>query len=516
MKKILSVCTAALIGLSACGALPGSSAANPTPTVAGAVVEPRLVVADAIVVPQQSVELTWQTTGTLAELLVKESDAVKKGAPLARIDPRDAELQVAQAEAALQKAQADYDQLLEGASPEEVAAAEAQVAAAQAQLQQARGSVTSRDIAAAQAQVAAAQARLSVLLKGATSSDLKAAQAQLAQAQANLTTQRDSLSASKTKAYEQMQQAVNALTQAQTSYATAKSDWEFVSETGQNPSNPEVTGANGQKVPNKVNETQRQQYYDAFVKAEAALHSAESAVEVARVAYDAARQNEVSGVAQANAQVQNAQASVDRLVAGTSADQIAAARADVAKAQASLDKLRGQELAGKIKAGEAQVQNAQANLEKLSVSPRSSALARGKAQIAQAEVGLKQAKLALERTQLTAPINGTVVETSLKVGEVPSQAGPVIMLADLSTWKIETTRLTELQVVQIKVGDAVKITFDALPGVALDGHVTHINPLGKNKEGDMTYTVTVLPDQQDQRLYWNMSAAVNITPSAAP
>ena len=42
--------------------------------------------------------------------------------------------------------------------------------------------------------------------------------------------------------------------------------------------------------------------------------------------------------------------------------------------------------------------------------------------------------------------------------------------------------------------------------------MVRIKPLGENKQGDMTYTVVIQPDQLDDRLRWNMTAAVAIEP----
>ncbi|MBA3533913.1 MAG: efflux RND transporter periplasmic adaptor subunit, partial [Ardenticatenales bacterium] len=44
------------------------------------------------------------------------------------------------------------------------------------------------------------------------------------------------------------------------------------------------------------------------------------------------------------------------------------------------------------------------------------------------------------------------------------------------------------------------------------GTVTRIRTIGENKQGDITYTVIVTPDKQDERLRWNMTAIVDIAP----
>ena len=68
--------------------------------------------------------------------------------------------------------------------------------------------------------------------------------------------------------------------------------------------------------------------------------------------------------------------------------------------------------------------------------------------------------------------------------------------------------VSELNIVGIKIGQAVKVTFDAIPGLDLSGKVLRIQSLGVNKQGDITYKVVVQLDQQDERLKWNMTALV--------
>ena len=83
-------------------------------------------------------------------------------------------------------------------------------------------------------------------------------------------------------------------------------------------------------------------------------------------------------------------------------------------------------------------------------------------------------------------------------------------LADLRSWQVETDDLTELDVVGVLEGDEVSLTFDAIPDLELPGHVLRVKPLGEEKLGDVTYTVVVVPDEQDPRLKWGMTAVVTL------
>ena len=130
-----------------------------------------------------------------------------------------------------------------------------------------------------------------------------------------------------------------------------------------------------------------------------------------------------------------------------------------------------------------------------------------------AQTALKTAQAELDKATLKAPFAGTIVTLDLKVGERVQPGTVVIQMADLSQFQIETTDLTELNIVRVRQGSPVMMTFDAIPDLQLLGTVSRINGLGENKQGDITYIVTVTPDRQDSRLRWNMTASVSIVPS---
>lgn len=512
MKKAWIAAVAVLIIAVAAFAVMRGRAATPatqTEPTAVPVVDTTLV-AEARVVPVRGAALSLAGGGVVAEVLVKEGDAVQSGQPLIRLDRARAQATVALAQAQLARAQAAFGKLHTGATAEELAAAEAQLRLAQAQQRQASGGVTSADRAAAQAQLAEAQARLASLQAGPRSSDAQSAQAQLAQAQANLQAQRDSLSAGKTNARLALDQATSALTQAQSAYSTALQNWQYVQDTGNDPIVPTRTNAQGKAVANRLNDAQRQQYYNAFVQAEAAMHSAESGVQQAQVVYDNARQAEISGVAAAQAAVDQSQAALDKLRAGADAEALAAARAAVASSRAQLDKLTGDQRDGALAAAQAAVDQAQARLDELRAGVSQDDLAMAEADVQSAQAALSLAEATAAEGELRAPFAGTVAALDATVGEFLAPGTPVAYVGDLASWQVETTDLTELNVAAVKIGSPATITFDAIPDLALSGKVTRVRALGESKQGDITYTVTIALDKQDPRLRWNMTASATI------
>lgn len=132
------------------------------------------------------------------------------------------------------------------------------------------------------------------------------------------------------------------------------------------------------------------------------------------------------------------------------------------------------------------------------------------ADVASASAALHQADAALTDTELRAPFDGMVVTVNLKQGAAVSGGSFAVRLADLSRWKIQTNDLTELSVSHVNPGDSVSIRIDAIPDLALTGKVISIDNFGANRQGDIVYSVVIMPDKLDPRMRWNMTASVRI------
>jgi RND family efflux transporter MFP subunit len=126
---------------------------------------------------------------------------------------------------------------------------------------------------------------------------------------------------------------------------------------------------------------------------------------------------------------------------------------------------------------------------------------------------LTEAQVALRQTELRAPFSGTVAAINVERGEQARAGEPVITVGDLTGWLIETTDLSELEVVRVSVGDAATVTFEALPNLVLAGHVDQIQVRGTGAAGNVVFAVAIRPDTHNTDLKWNMTATVRITPS---
>jgi HlyD family secretion protein len=417
---------------------------------------------------EQTLDLAFASSGTVTEVLVTEGDLVTAGQPLARFDTRDLELQVASAQAALESAHLTLVQTRDGnVQPADISAQQAAVASAEAQLR-------------------SAQATLEAL-RNPTPDTISRAETAVRQAELALESQRSSASATKTTAEQDLLKAVDALTQAQSQYATAKGNWEFVSETGQDPTDPESTDAEGKKVKNKLSDTQRQQYYDTFVQAEAALRSAEASVQQAQIDYDATRAAEPNSIQQAEATLADAQAQLAAL-RNPSANAIKQARASVDQARAN-------------------VAQARANLDKLTAPGTASDVAIQQVAVTQAEQSLAQAQLKLGQATLTAPFGGVVTGVTIVPGSVASE--PVMSLVDRDPLHVDL-KLSENDVARVAVGMPVTLTIDALRSKQLTGTVTYIATAAETSSGVVTYEVRVSVDDPGEQVKIGMTASLNI------
>ncbi len=125
-----------------------------------------------------------------------------------------------------------------------------------------------------------------------------------------------------------------------------------------------------------------------------------------------------------------------------------------------------------------------------------------------AEARLVAAEAALSDHELVAPIAGKIVELKPKAGEWVNPGEPVVVIADDADWVVETEDLTEIEVIDIQVGQAATVELDALPDVLLSGEVESIKDLAEEKRGDVTYTVVLKLLETDPRLRWGMTTLV--------
>jgi multidrug resistance efflux pump len=118
------------------------------------------------------------------------------------------------------------------------------------------------------------------------------------------------------------------------------------------------------------------------------------------------------------------------------------------------------------------------------------------------------AQNALDNYDLKAPFYGTVVDINISADEWSGPETWAVVVADFSQWYLDTSDLSEMDVVKVAVGQKVTITADALPGVTMTGVVEEIGATPKTQSGDVLYTVHIRMDEVDPLLRWGMTMEV--------
>ena len=182
--------------------------------------------------------------------------------------------------------------------------------------------------------------------------------------------------------------------------------------------------------------------------------------------------------------------------------------ANLAAAQRGPDAGRLSLARAKESLAEATLADAQQKYDKIKAGPDPDALRLAQARVDTSQAALTAAQSALSDSELRAPFAGNMAHLDLKVGQQVAPGQNVGTLADFSSWVVETTNLTEIEVVRISAGQGVTVTLDALPNAPLQGKVSEISPVFAEKQGDITYTTRItLADHQPQ-MRWGMTASV--------
>ena len=156
----------------------------------------------------------------------------------------------------------------------------------------------------------------------------------------------------------------------------------------------------------------------------------------------------------------------------------------------------------------ARLQEAQYQLDQRTDGPDKAQMAAAEARLTNAQAQLEAAQAALSNLDLLAPYDGTIVKISITVGETAIPNRSVMVIADFSDWYIETTDLTENEVVSIAVGDMATIVPDALPDLEMTAEVETISQAYQEIAGDITYETRLRLTDPAPQLRWGMTVEV--------
>jgi HlyD family secretion protein len=136
-----------------------------------------------------------------------------------------------------------------------------------------------------------------------------------------------------------------------------------------------------------------------------------------------------------------------------------------------------------------------------------------KLSVENAQNSLQDAKDTLSNYYIYSPFNGTV--GNVTVQNLNTVGSGTVVATLITTQKICTVPLNEVDVSKVQVGQQVVLTFDALPNLTVAGAVATINPVGTVTQGVVTYNVQINFDTQDSRVKSGMSINAQIITNVA-
>lgn len=180
---------------------------------------------------------------------------------------------------------------------------------------------------------------------------------------------------------------------------------------------------------------------------------------------------------------------LNKLQAPPDASQLATAEEKVKEAQAQLDKLLAGPTAIDLK------------LSQNSIDQRVSALAA-------AQNKLSDAQAALANYSVVAPFDGMVGSLTAQPDVDISSGGTAVTM--ITNQKIATLALNEVDASKVAVGQKATLTFDAIDSLSMTGEVAEVSPLATVSQGVVSYTVKIAFDTQDDRIKSGMSVSASI------
>lgn len=149
-------------------------------------------------------------------------------------------------------------------------------------------------------------------------------------------------------------------------------------------------------------------------------------------------------------------------------------------------------------------------LFKLTDSPLTLKIENLRLQREAAAKSLEEAKQQRENLIIVAPCDGTIATLSISEGDEISSGAMLCSILEGEDMNL-TIAVDELDVVEVEVGQKVKITVDALSDAEMDGEVYKIAPVGSNSGGVTTYDVELTFDAEGSGVRSGMNATGEIT-----
>ena len=425
---------------------------------------------------QEEVYIVPQLGGEIKAVEVKTGDRVEKGQVLVRLDNTDLMLQVEQAEAGLQVAQAQLDRALAGASEEDLTRLEAAVAQAEAGVEAAilhlysvlgGFSPVHQQLAGAeaqyrQAQIARKQAenQLYQVMFGSAVEQADLAVDQAREARKIVKDRLESLKDSK----RDLEREINQI-----------QAWESEKEIleGKDERTPEEEARLTELKERLSKAPDVTELYEKVAELETLIEGIEPEYKMAKY------QEEQAKVARDRVLIETREQAELALEQAEEAEKAARRQVEMLRKTAA----QQEQLAlGQKTQAEAGLEAARAGLEQARKGAREEDLRVAEAGVKQARAALALARRQLKRGTIEAPISGVVTALDAQVGALAGPGTPLMAIVNPNLIKVEFN-LTERLIDKVAPGDEVVVRFLSLPGQEFSGVVTAVSPAADPRTG---------------------------------
>lgn len=158
-----------------------------------------------------------------------------------------------------------------------------------------------------------------------------------------------------------------------------------------------------------------------------------------------------------------------------------------------------------------------ATVVKLESSSLSESLSSSRISLKESELSLDSTLNMLDDYTITAPISGTVISKTTKVGDTMDNSNSTTVMCVIADYSKTTVKLDidELDLADIEIGQSVNIVADAYPDRTYTGYVDYISKVGTANMGATSYPVTIVIENPDDLIVgMNVSAEI-VTESAS-
>ncbi|MEI7810020.1 MAG: efflux RND transporter periplasmic adaptor subunit [bacterium] len=128
--------------------------------------------------------------------------------------------------------------------------------------------------------------------------------------------------------------------------------------------------------------------------------------------------------------------------------------------------------------------------------------------VKQKENALADAKSNLSKYYVRAPFSGTIASVPVNANDNANSGTTLATI--ITTKKIATVSLNEVDIAKIKLGQKTTLTFDAIPDLTVTGEVSEIDAIGTVSQGVVSYNVKISFDTNDSSIKSGMSVNASI------